>query len=220
MKRNDPQFQEMVSRIESGELTRAAAAHEYKINLGTLGVWLARSGIKDKGTKKLHGAATQWGADAAKDAAYATALDELQTGNLGAKEVAEKHGLSYQMLLRKNREAEKKHLLGVVSRYIVPGGLTAQTLTRGIRMPEFNADAPDITVDGVKAKLSNYMRMLIEAETAAKLHRHTLAEVREKLITAETTADSLRAAVTACKSKIAALEALAEADEQQSKNVT
>lgn len=217
MKRNDPQFQEMVSRIESGELTRAAAAHEYKINLGTLGVWLARSGIKDKGTKKLHGAATQWGADPAKDVAYKAALDELQNGSLGAKEVAEKHGLSYQMLLRKNRDADRKHLLEVASRYIVPGGLTTSTLTRGIRMPDFTADAPDMTVDGVKAKLNNYTRMLIEAETAAKLHRHTLAEVREKLIIAETTADSLRAAVTACESKIAALEALAEIDTEQSK---
>lgn len=217
MKRNDPQFQEMVSRIESGELTRAAAAHEYKINLGTLGVWLARSGIKDKGAKKLHGAATQWGADPAKDVAYKAALDELQNGPLGAKEVAEKHGLSYQMLLRKNRDADRKHLLEVASRYIVPGGLTASTLTRGIRMPDFTADAPDMTVDGVKAKLNNYTRMLIEAETAANLHRKTLEEVREKMIVAQELAHAARAAVTSCRSKLTALEALAEIDTQQPK---
>lgn len=45
MKRNDPTFKEMVSRLQAGELTRKRAAEEYGLNLGTLMVWLGRSKV-------------------------------------------------------------------------------------------------------------------------------------------------------------------------------
>lgn len=63
MKRNDPTFKEMVSRIESGELTRLQAADTYGINPGTLNVWLSRSNLAEKTRLKerpLHGAALGW----------------------------------------------------------------------------------------------------------------------------------------------------------------
>lgn len=69
MKRNDPTFKEMVSRIASGELTRKQAAEAYGINYGTLCVWLGRSdlnaetvqrGPKAHRDRTAHGAATLW----------------------------------------------------------------------------------------------------------------------------------------------------------------
>ncbi len=62
MKRHDQTFQEMVSRITSGELNRKQASEHYGVPYGTLCVWLGRSGL-NKATvskQKLHGAATGW----------------------------------------------------------------------------------------------------------------------------------------------------------------
>lgn len=52
MKRNDPTFQEMVSRLTTGELTRKQAAEIYGLNPSTLDVWLSRSGITRATTSK------------------------------------------------------------------------------------------------------------------------------------------------------------------------
>lgn len=88
MKRNDQTFQEMVSRIKSGELTRKQAATAYGIEYGTLCVWLGRSGLNAETVAKgplahrrgaAHGAATNWPVlspetSAALDAALARVL--------------------------------------------------------------------------------------------------------------------------------------------------
>lgn len=76
MKRNDTTFKEMVSRIESGELTRRQAADTYGIKYGTLCVWLGRSELAEKTRlkgKPLHGAALGW---AKLDPDKAKRLDE------------------------------------------------------------------------------------------------------------------------------------------------
>lgn len=58
MKRNDPTFKEMVSRITSGELTRLQAADTYQIKPNTLNAWLRRSKIDaPKQTRIAYGAA-------------------------------------------------------------------------------------------------------------------------------------------------------------------
>lgn len=43
MKRNDPTYKAMISRIKSGELSRKQAAEEYGINPVTLNAWIVRS---------------------------------------------------------------------------------------------------------------------------------------------------------------------------------
>ena len=60
MKRNDPTFKEMVSRITSRELTRLQAADTYQIKPNTLNAWLRRSKIDaPKQTRIAYGAAAE-----------------------------------------------------------------------------------------------------------------------------------------------------------------
>lgn len=129
MKRNDAQFQEMVSRISSGELTRAQAAEVYQVKPGTLGVWLARSGVYSKspdGPKKLHGAAVKWAdTDPDKAKAYEEAVMMVLKGMPGA-EAARKYNVNYQYLMRKaasaqrlmeEAEAKHKNTVGIKSEF-------------------------------------------------------------------------------------------------------
>lgn len=58
--RTSPSFKVLVARLQSGELTRAQAAAEYGVPLGTLNVWLSRSKVGESTRLKertLHGAA-------------------------------------------------------------------------------------------------------------------------------------------------------------------
>lgn len=80
MKRNDKTFKEMVSRIQSGELTRSQAADAYNIKVNTLNVWLGRSRLTVPKTrsKELRGAAVEWSNNVdytALNSAVASVLD-------------------------------------------------------------------------------------------------------------------------------------------------
>ena len=69
MKRNDTTFKLMVSRLQSGEITREQACAEYGVGYGTLCVWLGRSklnatiphpGWKPDRARPMVGAAAEW----------------------------------------------------------------------------------------------------------------------------------------------------------------
>lgn len=75
MKRNDKTFKEMVSRIQSGELTRIKAAEVYNVKAHTLNVWIARSKLDvPKQKPKAYGAAAEL--DANLDPTIAKLLEE------------------------------------------------------------------------------------------------------------------------------------------------
>jgi hypothetical protein len=60
MKRNDTTFKEMISRINSGELTRLQAADVYKIKPNTLNAWVIRSKLDVPKQKRVaYGAAAE-----------------------------------------------------------------------------------------------------------------------------------------------------------------
>ena len=65
MKRNDPTFNTMISRLQSGEIARTNP-QEYGIGAGTVNVWISRSvlanTIANQRGKPMAGAATQWDA--------------------------------------------------------------------------------------------------------------------------------------------------------------
>jgi len=96
MKRNDPTFQVMVARINSGELTRAQAADTYNLNLGTLHVWLSRSGVKTPRQKVLHGAALDWVIDdPERTKAIQAAVTDVTAGRMTARAAAQAHGQAF-----------------------------------------------------------------------------------------------------------------------------
>lgn len=111
MKRNDKTFKEMVARISSGELTRAKAAELYGINLGTLNVWISRSGVgkETRSPHKLHGAALGWAStDPNRAKALKEATDKVLSGDLSLDDATEKfkmEGVARATLARSVRAA-------------------------------------------------------------------------------------------------------------------
>lgn len=96
MKRNDPTFKEMVSRIASGELTRKQAAEAYDLNLGTLHVWVQRSKLAlpkaPTGAKALAGAALEWkNTDPVRIKALEDACNEALSGSLTVDQAVAKY---------------------------------------------------------------------------------------------------------------------------------
>jgi transposase-like protein len=52
MNKHTPQFNEMMSRLQAGEISRDQAALEYGVNRNTLNVWILRAGLKGKVPRK------------------------------------------------------------------------------------------------------------------------------------------------------------------------
>lgn len=93
MKRNDTTFKEMVSRIQSGELTRNQASEAYNVKRGTLDKWLNRSRIATPPLPKaLYGAALTWVKDdPVRAAALKAAIDDVLTNHTSLDQVIKKY---------------------------------------------------------------------------------------------------------------------------------
>lgn len=162
MKRNDAQFQEMVSRISSGELTRAQAAEVYQVKPGTLGVWLARSGVYSKspdGPKKLHGAAVKWAdTDPDKAKAYEEAVMKVLKGMPGA-EAARKYSVNYQYLMRKVAAIQRVMEEGAARDKGREALGTRPESTRYLNIADLAADPPEEIPERVWNRLPEAQRM-------------------------------------------------------------
>ena len=117
MKRNDSTFKEMVSRIQSGELTRHQAADAYGVGYGTLCVWLSRSKLNEStvqrspdGTRMRmrYGAAVEWGVP--NPEAMAAAVQRVLRGEISAqaasKQSPELNSRTLAKKVRKERLAQ------------------------------------------------------------------------------------------------------------------
>lgn len=92
MKPSHPQFQEILARIRSGELTRAQAAAEYGLNPGSLNTWISRSGqahTLPSRRGKAGTAAERAEKDPDKVAAMEAAVKRVLTGEISALAMAQ-----------------------------------------------------------------------------------------------------------------------------------
>lgn len=108
MNNTSPQFNEMISRLQSGELTRNQAAAEYGIGIGTLNVWISRK--KLAGTIPavgLSGAALEWAeTDPDKVNARRQATARVLSGEISALAAAKEYpGMSPTTLALDVRKA-------------------------------------------------------------------------------------------------------------------
>lgn len=121
MKQPPPQFESLVPRILSGEITRQQAAdiacQETGYSRSTFLVWLNTSGNAAKlkgvrgssGPRNIHSHAQN---DPNKVKAYEDAVKTVLAGQTGTY-AAEKHGVNYQYLMKlinKRKLQEQKHI--------------------------------------------------------------------------------------------------------------
>jgi transposase len=133
MKRNDPTFRAMVSRLLAGEITRSQAASEYGIQYNTLCVWLTRSKIDLPETKKTrslkpfsadtvrHGAAVNFPTITEERAQKMNlAVQKALSGEMSARAASIELGVSVQTVSRKVRSMRVAQ--GLPVRPFVPRG--------------------------------------------------------------------------------------------------
>lgn len=91
--RTSPEFKALAARMHAGEITRDQMADLCGIKIGTLGVWLTRSGLTKKnnadGTKKLHGFALGMVInDPTRAQALSAVVDRVMSGEISVTQAS------------------------------------------------------------------------------------------------------------------------------------
>lgn len=179
MKRNDATFKEMVTRLQSGAISRAQACDEYGLKYVTLSAWLIRSKLNDSvpragalhGARALHGVAKELAesVDADKAARINSAVARVLAGEISARAASkEDPTLSSRTLAARVLKAKKAAGVPIPKRTRRPDPTTPHDTQAAQEIAELKKKLE--TAELVKGRLENQLdKMKREASELKRL---------------------------------------------------